>query len=1030
MKPTLLYLSLIFSLGFVQAQESAAVYLSFTSKYESQFDHDEKDIEHSLFLALRSWLSTYADAVSGKGIDREDFIKTFHSKASISGEVLHRDKKLNPETYADLLSKNSNEPGAFQLRKIKLAALENPKEDKYVAFLNFDQGSSSNGQKNQPFHGVIEVEKDQDETFKIRWKNIKSGYWSVKEPLKSEHFFTTSAGISGYNPEVDASNIQFGNSWFASLGYLWQQPLSSQSRWSFLGGGQVKYISSQVQLSENSFIQGRGTPNALQLNFISPSAEIQQRISGELHLGLDWTFGSTPNAQWGVSALFTPRFGQVSYGHFEGLVEYTEVWDDRVLIRDIINCGLGTFGGDDAQTVSFSERSFLFQPGFLLRPRWKSKAGNWGRLQIGLDAQIFPAMGETESPEPFLQSTRGIIESESTQLRYRDETLHQTLSQGRTEWYAGVHLAYSFPSSTQRQSKVSEYDDLFSQEQKSGYEGKAYLILNGDISDAEAAERIRQDLGPATQFVWVINTTQLTNVEIPTMKELLSIKVNNNKALERISFADLNQAIDEIEVNNNGNLNEFNAQSLKKLFNAQFHNNDSLNKLEFPSVESIEGRFSVTENDHLNEIRFSVLKEMYGSFYFSDNDALSEVDFPLLKVAHQDITIDNNPELKTVEWLSLSGIGGSIYVTGNSNLDKLKLPNLEEVSDHLNIQNNKSLEVFRGRNLSHIGGDFLISSNENIKSIDIPRLNRIEGNISFSFNPSMQQTDWPVLEHVGGDIIINAQDSLSSISFNDLSEVKGNILLQNNRNLFDIHMPSLLSLSGAFELQGAFSDSLFLPELKESGGIQLGSNLNLKHVGIPNLVVLKTSPDNANSSTQPVIAINQNSSLSEIYLPKLAEIYGEVEVTNNQQLRELKVPALLLISSAVRLSNLNSFVDFEAPRLEKIEGDFMLKSNDNFKVLRLPALLKLGGLTEISYNSNLRRIEFPELNTINGHFIATHNSLQTTTIDSLLQTLASQPPPSGARIRFNLQRPAATPSWKGLRASRQLKRDGYDIVTD
>lgn len=1030
MKSTLLYLSIIFSLGFVQAQESSAVYLSFTSKYESQFDRDEKDIEHSLFLALRSWLSTYVNTVSGKMQDRQDFIKTFHPKASISGDVLRRNKKLNPETYVDLLSNNSNESGDFQLRKIKLAALENPKKDKYVAFINFDQGSSSSGQINQPFHGVIEMEKAQDETFEIKWRNIKSGYWSVKEPLKTEHFVTTSVGISGYSPEIDASDIQFGPSWFVSLGYLWQQPLSSQSRWSFLIGGQIKYISSQVQLSENSFIEGRGTPNALQLNFISPSAETQNRMSGEAHLGLDWTFGSTQDGQWGLSALFTPRLGQVSYGYFEGLVEYTEVWDDRVLIRDIINCGLGTFGDEEAQEVTFSERDFFFQPGFLLRLRWKSKTANWGRLQIGIDAQLFPAMGDVETPEPFLQSTRGIIESESTQLRYRDDALHQTLSKGRTEWYAGLHLAYSFPNSTQSQSKDSQYGDLFSQEQKSGYEGKAYLILNGDISDAEAAERIRQDLGPATQFVWVINTTQLTNVEIPTMKELLSIKVNNNVALERISFADLNQAIDEIEVTNNSNLNEFNVQSLKKMFNAQFQNNDGLNQLDFPSVESIEGRFSVTENDGLSDIRFPALKEMHGSFYFSDNMALSEVGFPRLTVAYQDITIDQNLGLKSVEWLSLSRIGGSIYVSGNSKLDKFELPNLEEVSDHLNIQNNRRLDVFRGRNLSYIGGDFLISSNENIKSIDVPRLNRIAGNISFSFNPSMLKANWPALKNVGGDIIMNAQDSLGSISFRELVGVKGNILLHNNRNLSGIDMPSLLSMSGAFELQGARADSLILPELIESGGIQLGSNLNLIHVDIPNLTVIETSSDHASSHIRPALAVNLNSSLDEIYLPQLKEIHGEVEVTNNQQLRELKVPGLLMTSKSVRLSNLKTFVDFEAPRLEKIGGDFIVKSNDNLKMLRLPALLKLGGLTEISYNSDLNRIEFPKLSTINGHFIATHNSLQTTTIDSLLQTLASHPPPSDARIRFNLQRPTTTPSRKGIQASRQLKRKGYDIVTD
>ncbi len=1030
MKSTLLYLTLIFSLGFVQAQESAAVYLSFTSKYDSQFGSDEKDVEHSLFMSLRSWLSTYVDAVRGKEINQKEFIETFHPRASISGDLLEEKGKLKPRTYAELLSANGEEFEGYQVNKMKLAAIENSKGDKFLAYLNFNQGLSSGGQEPRAFHGTIEMERVNDEAFEIKWKTIKNGYWKAKEPSNTEHFIWTSAGINGYSPTPTSPNVDFASSWFSSVGYLWQQPLSSQGHWSFLAGGQIKYISSQVQLSENSSLEGRGSPNSLQLNFLSPSSEIQNRISAELHFGVDWRFGSARDSRWGISALFTPRLGQFSYGYFEGFVEYTELWDDRVLIRDVINCGLGTFGGEDAQAVTFSDRSFQIQPGFLLRPRWKSKASSWGRLQIGLDAQFFPAMGAVKTPEPFLQPVRGIIETESTQLRYRGETLHQTLSEGWIEWYAGLHLAYSFPYSDQKQSKISEYDDLFSQEQRSGYEGKAYLILNGDISDAEAAERIRQDLGPATQFVWVINTTQLTNVEIPTMKELLSIKVNNNMALERISFADLNQAIDEIEVANNANLKEFNVQSLKRMFNARFQNNDSLNQLDFPSVESIEGRFNVSENHHLNEIRFPSLVEMNGSFYFSNNDNLGELAFPQLQVIHQDITIDQNSRLKRIEWKNLSRIDGSFYVSGNALLEEFELTNLEEISDHVSVQNNNSLETFEWQKLRVIGGDFLISSNGAIKSINIPLLNQVKGSLSLSFNPQMGKTQWPALKNVDGDIIINSQDTLISLHFDELTEVKGNILFHNNPYLSVIHVPSLHTLSGDFELQGAAADSLFLPQLKVCGGIQLGSNVNLTHVDFPNLVALKTSAGKARDDIHLGLAIHQNSSLAQIHLPNLKEIYGEVEVTHNQELRVFKVPELLLISRTTRLSNLPSFVLWEAPQLNEVGGDLIVKSNKNLDFLRLPALAKLGGLTEISFNSELRRIEFPSLKSINGHFIASHNSLKPSTIDALLQTIVSKPPPEDARIRFNLQRPAATPSWRGLRASRELKRKGYDIVTD
>ncbi|NBC24083.1 MAG: leucine-rich repeat protein, partial [Bacteroidetes bacterium] len=836
MKITFYYIIIFSSLSFLQAQESTAVYLSFSSSYDSEFADANKSVEQQLFLSLRSWMSTYVDFIENGEVSESEFLKCFQSGAKIDKELLPSIRENKPEDFAKAVNEGYKAGEAYFVNNIKVVAIKNKKEGKFDAIVNFDQGEKQGKVEIYPAHGYIEM-NSKGEGFDLAWKELNHGYYTKKEKVEAEHLVFGSTGTTGLSPGVQSSNYEFGTPSSFKIGYYWKNPISA-SKLSFLMGAALSWTSSALQISEGSSIRDQGTPNSLQLTFLSAPVETENRISGEFHTGIDWSFGSRNTAGWGLSALLTIRVGEYRFSSFSGRVEYSELWDELVLVRDVINCGLSAFG-EEGQDVRTSSGEFSFRPGFLLRPRWISKNASWGRIQLGIDAQIFPALGDEREPTQFLRPERGVIDPGNTQIRYEGESLHDILSEVRTDWYAGVNLSYVFPNSSKQKFRNSQYDDLFSKANRSGYEGKAYLILNGDITDAEAAERIRQDLGPATQFVWVINTSQLENVEIPTMRELLNIKVSNNKSLKNISFPELNQVINEIEVTQNPNLEELDFGNIEKIFTARIQDNRDLPKVELVSLISVEDQLSILDNSSLSSFNAPRLTESKGGLYFSNNRILTEILLPNLEVTLRDITMDENSALKKVHWPNLKRVDGNIFISGNQRLSQIGLPSLTKISKNFNLQGNDSLEEVEFQALENVGQELLLSSNSRLKKFKFERLIQVGGDFSFSFNKNLEDILVESLRSIGGDLVLNAQDSLLTLSLPDLNRVEGSILLLNNKHMKNLRFSELQQIGGVFQLQGAMTDSLRLPNLSKAGGLQLGSNLELSNLHFPKLTTLR-----------------------------------------------------------------------------------------------------------------------------------------------------------------------------------------------
>jgi hypothetical protein len=128
--------------------------------------------------------------------------------------------------------------------------------------------------------------------------------------------------------------------------------------------------------------------------------------------------------------------------------------------------------------------------------------------------------------------------------------------------------------------------------------GKPYFVLQGDISDAEAAQRIEEEIGPNTQFIWVRYTTQLTSVDFTRASELVEIDIAHNTSLISINFPDLTEVYSRFSVEHNDVLSLMSAPLFEKSADDFYvRGNSNLQSLSIPSINTIQGgSFNIYDN--------------------------------------------------------------------------------------------------------------------------------------------------------------------------------------------------------------------------------------------------------------------------------------------------------------------------------------------------------------------------------------------------------------------------------------------------
>ncbi|WP_017497086.1 hypothetical protein [Flavobacterium sp. WG21] len=139
--------------------------------------------------------------------------------------------------------------------------------------------------------------------------------------------------------------------------------------------------------------------------------------------------------------------------------------------------------------------------------------------------------------------------------------------------------------------------------------GKTSIFIAGDITDAEAAAKVKADFGPETENVYVVGTTNLTTLDLSAVEKVIDLKINDNLKLVSIDFGNL------IEINNS----------------IYIYNNPKLTSLSFPALKAIRGGsdFEIMGNESLASLSFPVLTKMK-LLYANYNPVLSSVDLSSL----------------------------------------------------------------------------------------------------------------------------------------------------------------------------------------------------------------------------------------------------------------------------------------------------------------------------------------------------------------------------------------------------------------
>jgi hypothetical protein len=121
-------------------------------------------------------------------------------------------------------------------------------------------------------------------------------------------------------------------------------------------------------------------------------------------------------------------------------------------------------------------------------------------------------------------------------------------------------------------------------------QGKTSIYLTGNITNAQAAAKIASELGPNTENIYILNTTQLTTVDLSLIQTASRISIKNNASLININLSGLTTIIDDFDINYNQNLTTVNINGLKSIFSGKFSIgfNVSLANLSFPMLEYCE----------------------------------------------------------------------------------------------------------------------------------------------------------------------------------------------------------------------------------------------------------------------------------------------------------------------------------------------------------------------------------------------------------------------------------------------------------
>ncbi len=177
--------------------------------------------------------------------------------------------------------------------------------------------------------------------------------------------------------------------------------------------------------------------------------------------------------------------------------------------------------------------------------------------------------------------------------------------------------------------------------------GKQTLVLSDNVTDSQAAAIIAAEVGPNTQEIRIVETTNLTTVNLSMITTAISIVVTGNSALTTLNLGSLTRCDGQIDIASCPVLTSVNLSNLTKIINGGLLiANTGLNSINFNSLTKCMGNISIGNNGSLTSLNFPALTNILYPVNIEFN-AITSNPFPLL--------ISFNSSYLSVSFNKLSG---------------------------------------------------------------------------------------------------------------------------------------------------------------------------------------------------------------------------------------------------------------------------------------------------------------------------------------------------------------------------------------
>jgi hypothetical protein len=208
-------------------------------------------------------------------------------------------------------------------------------------------------------------------------------------------------------------------------------------------------------------------------------------------------------------------------------------------------------------------------------------------------------------------------------------------------------------------------------------QGKTYVFITGNITNAQAATQIAQEVGPNTTHISISNTTGLTAIDLSTLTTVWEIFINYNLDLATVNLNGL-KSINSLNLSND---NKLQSVSLNNLTTSSYISLSScpITSLDIPQLKF--GNLQIFGVTSLSSLSVPLLT--IGGVYITGTSLVS-LNLPMLDTANGNFFVSSNKHLTSISIPNLTSVNTSSYVYLSSN----SLPS-SEINKLLNSFNTK-----------------------------------------------------------------------------------------------------------------------------------------------------------------------------------------------------------------------------------------------------------------------------------------------------------------------------------------------------